>query len=218
MVAIFGSQFSLILSIAMMITIGVATLHGGIVNLRVDSSMVTGDFKQQVIEASPFAETPIALNADLAEIMKEYTPGTPHIWDGFRLVHFNGEFMDDSETIAEQLPDMAEDDDEFLFKLVFMKQQFMADIDHNMVIKFQTRRCTSIVVFGGTTGTQFIVEPVWGPGEAGIVGIFYQHHAAFKHCAIAGYGGDPRQVSSEHPVFAFDFGPTGQVHQVLPHA
>ena len=126
--------------------------------------------------------------------------------------------MDDSETIAEQVPDMAEGDDEFLFKLVFMKQHFLGDIDKQMVMQFYTGSMTSAVFFGETTGTNFMVEPVWGSGDRGVVGIFYYHHAAFKHCALAERGADPRKVSSEVPVFAYDFGPTGQVQHVLPHA
>ena len=104
-----------------------------------------GDFKQMVIQASPSETCPLELNNDLNEIMKDYTPGTKHIWDGFRLVHFNGRFMDDSETISQQVS-VNEGDDVFLFKLVFMKQFFMGEQGKQMVKRLLKKQLQQVKI------------------------------------------------------------------------
>ena len=109
--------------------------------------------------------------------------------------------MDDCKSIASQGGHLGED--EFMFKLVFMKEYNFSGNDKVLLSKFAQGYSDSVVTMG-QYGTQFIVMPVWGGADRlnHILGIFYQHAKTGHHCELAGRGVDPREVAG--PVFGFD--------------
>ena len=89
-----------------MVVFGISTLQGTIIQVECEPSTVVRDFKQQCIEASPFHLSPLIVNVDLAHLMKDYDPDEPFVvrrYDGIRVVHWNGNFMDDCKSIASQV-------------------------------------------------------------------------------------------------------------------
>lgn len=190
-----------------MVVFAVSTLQGTIIQVECDpNSTVVADFKQQCIEASPFHLSPLMVNVDLASLMKDYNLDKPFVlrrYDGIRVVHWNGSFMDDCKTIASQVSSWGED--EFMFKLVFMKQLNLSEDDKVLISRFAGGYSDSVVTMP-QYGTKFIVMPVWGGGDRSdhILGIFYQHAMTADHCLLAQRGVDPRDVAPNVPIFAYD--------------
>jgi hypothetical protein len=196
-----------------MVVFGISTMQGTIIQVECEPSTVVRDFKQQCIEASPFHLSPLSVNVDLAHLMKDYDPDEPFVvrrYDGIRVVHWNGNFMDDCKSIASQVGHLGED--EFMFKLVFMKQYNLNGNDNVLLSKF-AQGYSEIVVTKGQYGTQLIVMPVWGGADRPnhILGIFYQHARTRYHCQLAVRGVDPREVA-DGTVFGFDV----DGHEVQP--
>ena len=188
-----------------MVVVGISTLQGTIIQVECEPSTVVRDFKQQCIEASPVRFGTSSVNEDLVHLMKDYDPDKPLVlrrYDGIRLVHWNGDFMDDCMTIASQVSSWGEN--EFMFKLVFMNQYNFTDQEKDMLSKFAQGYSDSVVTM--PNGTQFIAMPVWGGADRPnhILGIFYQHARTDDHCQLAMRGVDPREVHSDGPVFGFD--------------
>ena len=185
-----------------MITVGISTLHGELINLDITPSMAVSEFKQLCIDASPFHLSPLGLNVDLAYIMKDYIPNTEHEHDGMRVVHYDGDFLDDEQTIESQVS--CEGQNVFLFKLVTNKRWYLSSFDYQIAMRFHNDE-SPVCVRGVHTGTKFLVKPVWGTlvpgGKDRIVSIFYEHPATDDHCYMAQRGVDPRRVSTEASVF-----------------
>ena len=88
-----------------MVVVGISTLQGTIIQVECEPSTVVRDFKQQCIEATS-TQSPSSVNEDLGHLMKDYDPDKPFVvrrYDGIRLVHWNGDFIDDCRTIASQV-------------------------------------------------------------------------------------------------------------------
>ena len=197
-----------------MVVFGISTLQGTIIEVECEPSTVVREFKEQCIEASPFHLSPLSVNVDLAHLMKDYDINVDlaHLmrYDGIRVVHWNGSFMDDSRSIASQVPSL--EGDEFMFKLVFMNQHNFSGNDKVLLSKFAQGYSESRLCIG-QYGTQFIVMPVWGGADRPnhILGIFYQHARTGYHCQLAVRGVDPRDVA-DGSVFGFDV----DRHEVQP--
>jgi hypothetical protein len=192
-----------------MIVFGISTLQGTIIEVECEPSTVVRDFKEQCIEASPF-HSPLNVNVDLVHLMKDYAESDLRRYDGIRVVHWNGGFMDDSHSIAQGLLHNGAlvsswgEDAGFMFKLVFMKQYNYSGHERLLLSKFAQGYNDSVVTLA-KYHHKFIVMPVWGGGERldHILAIFYQHARTGYHCQLAGRGVDPREVA-DGTVFGFD--------------
>ena len=128
-----------------MVVFGISVLQGTIIQVDCEPSIVVRDFKQQCTEAAS-TQSPSSVNEDLGHLMKDYDPDKLFVvrrYDGIRLVHWNGEFMDDCKTIASQVSSWGED--EFMFKLVFMKQYNLTDQEKDLLSKFAQGYRDSVV-------------------------------------------------------------------------
>ena len=200
-----------------MVAFAISTLQGTIIQVQCDPSSAVRNFKRQCIEASPFHLSPLSVNVDLAHIMKDYDPedpdnDVPRRYDGIRVVNVNGSVMDDGLSIASQVSSLGED--QFMFKLVFMKQYSFSCEETVLLSKFAEGYSDSVVTMA-MYGTQFIVMPVWGGADRPnhILGIFYQHARTGYHCQLADRGVDPRAVADHKPIAGFDVGP-GRVQPI----
>ena len=180
------------------VEVGISTLHGNIINLRVDPNIAVSAFKQQCMDASLFHLTPLAINVDLAFLMKlrysKPADSQRSMWDGVRVALVDAQILDDRQSLGSQV---ALEDGGFLFKLVFVKQYHMDHDDmvflHSLIAENKTR----VAVNAPKYGTPFVAMPVLG-GEARarvVVGLFYQHKETEYHCNLKLRGVDPRGVS-----------------------
>ena len=191
-----------------MYNVAISTLHSTIINLEVETTTLVSAFKQQCMDASPFHLTPLSVNSDLAAVMS--TRGIqeldhPTRWEGVRVVHWDGRFLDDEQSLGAQATLVQ---DMFLFKLVFMKQSHFSNRDKPMLKDFaDLRKRTTGYKVQERHGTPFVVMPVWGgqnrPNE--LLGVFYQHQMSHDQCQLKSRGVDIKQVHHDCPVFSFQF-------------
>ena len=79
-----------------MYTVAISTLHGKIISLPVEPDTMVSAFKQRCLDACP-DESPLAVNADWAEVMVH----SLNIWgEGVRLALLDGTFLQDAQSIA----------------------------------------------------------------------------------------------------------------------
>ena len=165
----------------------VSTLHGTIITVPLQPSMLVSSFKQQCIETSPFHLFPLSVNADLAHMMRNCKK------DGIRVSTFDGQLLDDGKPIGSQVDTL-----DTLFKLVFMKQYELNQEDNAMISEFaghfENTRPAGLIVTMPLYQTQFVAMPVLGGGERRnhLLGILYQHIETQRHVRLQAAGADPR--------------------------
>ena len=155
-VAFFGPSQLFALPTTMQVQ--VSTLHGTIITVPLQPSMLVSLFKQQCIETSPFHLIPLSVNADLAYMMRNC-----NLDDliGIRVSTWDGQLLDDGKSIGSQVKTL-----DTLFKLVFMKQYDLNQEDMAMVREFAGNgshtRPSELIVTMPLYQTQFVVMPVFG--------------------------------------------------------
>ena len=180
------------LTIAMVISVGVSTLHGIILNNDVEPSMLVMEFKQKCMEGIHWQITPLAVNADLAYLLSNC------ILDdliGTRVSTWDGDLLQDAATLGSQVNPTIDT----LYKLVFMKQYDLTRNEKEMVMEFaDLSKGTSGLAMHLPSDTLVVVEPVWaGPRKSKhILGILYQHAKTKEHCNLMSHGVHPRLTHS----------------------
>ena len=181
--------------------VAVPALHGTLITIDVKPSMPVWCFKQACMDESPWHLTPLKVNADLGHLVNNCNIDN---LIGFRLATWDGQLLQDGETIGSQVSTI-----DTLFKLVFMKQY---DLDHNdldMVMEFANlaHGTSSLCVTMPLYGIQFEVHPVFGGGSRSnqILGLLHQHMDSAAHCRAMKHGVDPRKIDYNCPVSFVDF-------------
>ena len=176
------------LTIAMVISASVSTLHGIILNIDVEPSMLVMEFKQTCMEDIHWQITPLAVNADLAYVMSNCTLDD---LIGTRVSTWEGDLLQDAATLGSQVNPTIDT----LYKLVFMKQFDLTNNENSMLMEFANlAKRTSGLVMHLPSDILVVVEPVWaGPRRSKhILGILYQHAKTTEHCNMMGHGVHPR--------------------------
>ena len=209
-VAFFGPSQLFALPTTMQVQ--VSTLHGTIITVPLQPSMLVSLFKQQCIETSPFHLIPLSVNADLAYMMRNC-----NLDDliGIRVSTWDGQLLDDGKSIGSQVKTL-----DTLFKLVFMKQYDLDQDDLAMMREFaglghrnrlvaSDTRPSGLIVTMPLYQTQMVVMPVFGGAgrRNHLLGILYQHSETQRHVQLQECGVDPSVVDPSCPVTRAEFVP-----------
>ena len=114
---------------ALSMLVSVSTLHGLLLHIDVEPSMLVMEFKQQCLQDIHWQITPLAVNADLAYLMAGC------ILDdliGTRVSTWDGNLLQDAATFGSQVNPTIDT----LYKLVFMKQYDLTKNEKEMVMEF----------------------------------------------------------------------------------
>ena len=167
-VAFFCPSQLFALTLSMVSHVAVSTLHGIFITIDVKPSMPVWCFKQACMDESPWHPTPLKVNADLGHLVK--TCNIDNLI-GFRLATWDGQLLQDGETIGSQVSTI-----DTLFKLVFMKQYDLDHTDLDMVMEFANlaHGTSSLCVTMPLYGIKFELHPVFGGGSRSnqILGLF----------------------------------------------
>ena len=153
------------------------------------------------MDESPWHLTPLKVNADLGHLVNNCNIDNP---SGFRLATWDGQLLQDGETIGSQVSTI-----DTLFKLVFVKQY---DLDHNdldmaMECANLAHSTSSLCVTMPLYGIQFEMHPVLGGGGRPnqTLGLLHQHMDIAAHCRAMKHGVDPKTIDCNCPVSFVDF-------------
>ena len=198
-------------SMSQMYNVGISTLHGNIIHIEVEAHTLVRAFKQQCMDESQLdVPTPLVsamkVNVDVAHLMRSSGPAQNE-WEGVRLAHWSGNFLDDHKTMGSQVT--LWQTDLFMFKLVFFKQTNLSHRDNAMIADFvdHGKDTSGYIVSLPHNDTQFVVMPLWGGVDRpdDILGVIYQHKATEEHCSLMLRGVDPRWVDTKFNALKVDF-------------
>ena len=152
---------------------------------------------------------------DLAELMNAACLSDLEKWEGVRLAHWSGPFLDDDQSIGSQVP---LGHDLFMFKLVFFKQSHFSHRDNAMMKDFADhgKQTSGYIVTLQPNGTPFVVMPLWGGEDRpeAILGVFYQHKATEEQCSLRSMGIEPSRLDTKAVALQVDI----EVHPIVKHS